>query len=385
MVHTIQIKSDISTQGLRSSGPVEAEASLSVAGKATVNDLEVNGVFSFRSGTFTENTRFNKSVLMSDTLSVVGKATVNDIQSTGVFNFKSGTFTEDTRFNKNVTVDGVLKANEIEVENMRYTNVTFDKETFFSEPINAHTIRTRHLDVTDGFTTDNDIYTSAEISGRSGYFYNLTSIGKTELKDDVLVTGELEVEKGTRLKGDLIVTGNVINQKNASVMNMYASKEISASTLKTSSNIDVTGDALFRKDMNVARMGTFSDIVVNGKATIGEVDCDTVSSNTFSVETLIVRDIMQISDARLKTNVHALSPDDVMDKIRRLRPVSFEWRDSGMSDVGFIAQEVKDVFPECVSDAHDRDIMGVKYSNMVSLLVSCIQNLQEQIDELKRN
>ena len=86
------------------------------------------------------------------------------------------------------------------------------------------------------------------------------------------------------------------------------------------------------------------------------------------------------SDATLKTNVETLTGS--LDAVKSLRGVSFDWIESGGSEVGVIAQEVEAVLPNVVS-TNDEGIKSVKYGNMVALLIEAIKEQQAQIDELK--
>jgi len=86
------------------------------------------------------------------------------------------------------------------------------------------------------------------------------------------------------------------------------------------------------------------------------------------------------SDATLKTNVETLTGS--LDAVKSLRGVSFDWLESGNSEVGVIAQEVEAVLPDVVS-TNDEGIKSVKYGNMVAVLIEAIKEQQLQIDELK--
>lgn len=105
------------------------------------------------------------------------------------------------------------------------------------------------------------------------------------------------------------------------------------------------------------------------------------------------------SDLRLKDNIHLFSAG--LDLINALRPVKYEMiTNPGKEEIGFIAQEMYEIFPQAVSGTPDQDIsdpMGVDYSRLTPVLVSAIkeqqeiiegqdkkiENLQEQIDELR--
>ena len=86
------------------------------------------------------------------------------------------------------------------------------------------------------------------------------------------------------------------------------------------------------------------------------------------------------SDATLKTNVETLTGS--LDAVKAMRGVSFDWLDSGNSEIGVIAQEVEAVIPDVVS-TNDQGIKSVKYGNIVAVLIEAIKEQQAQIDELK--
>jgi hypothetical protein len=95
------------------------------------------------------------------------------------------------------------------------------------------------------------------------------------------------------------------------------------------------------------------------------------------------------SDARLKTNVNTLTGS--LQLINRLRPVSFDWIESGKADLGLIAQEVQEVIPEAVVRNETQDKDGSNYKDFLTLnnnaltahLIGAIQEQQKQIEELR--
>jgi hypothetical protein len=54
-------------------------------------------------------------------------------------------------------------------------------------------------------------------------------------------------------------------------------------------------------------------------------------------------------------------------------------------DTGFIAQELKEVFPDLVRTMHleEGDYLGVRYEGLIPYLVRAIQELQEQVKTLQ--
>jgi hypothetical protein len=51
-------------------------------------------------------------------------------------------------------------------------------------------------------------------------------------------------------------------------------------------------------------------------------------------------------------------------------------------DIGFIAESVRDVYPNLVSINREGEVEGMNYSKLVSALVKSIQEQQEQINKL---
>ena len=95
--------------------------------------------------------------------------------------------------------------------------------------------------------------------------------------------------------------------------------------------------------------------------------------------------ITAYSDARLKKEVKDLGYG--LDEILKLRPVSFKriGEDTDRTEMGFIAQEVREVMPEIVIEAQDEEkTLTMSYDKMVAPLVRAIQEQQAMIDTLKK-
>ena len=100
------------------------------------------------------------------------------------------------------------------------------------------------------------------------------------------------------------------------------------------------------------------------------------------------------SDARLKTNVENLaSSNSSLSKIVSLRPVSFNWNELTKYDEatltkrrsGFIAQELKEVFPEMVGTTKidNTEYLDTNLSDLNLHLVLAIQELSARLAALE--
>ena len=92
------------------------------------------------------------------------------------------------------------------------------------------------------------------------------------------------------------------------------------------------------------------------------------------------------SDARLKTNVTLLT--NALQRVLALRPSNFEWGTDqipGLSQtpqIGLIAQEVEQIYPELVSIG-PRGYKTLDYARLTPVLVAAVQEQQAQIMALE--
>jgi hypothetical protein len=107
------------------------------------------------------------------------------------------------------------------------------------------------------------------------------------------------------------------------------------------------------------------------------------TTDTLYTENITVNTTLTInSDSRLKTNIKPL--EGSLAKILELRGVEYDRIDSGEHQIGLIAQEVEEVFPEFVKE-NVEGIKSVAYVNLVPVLIEAIKELKAEIDELKKN
>ena len=83
------------------------------------------------------------------------------------------------------------------------------------------------------------------------------------------------------------------------------------------------------------------------------------------------------SSARYKENIVDFNAG--LDVIKRLRPVSFAWKESHEPDIGLIAEEVEKVEPSLSFYNKDGKIEGVKYEQLTIVLINAIKEQQTQI------
>jgi hypothetical protein len=73
-----------------------------------------------------------------------------------------------------------------------------------------------------------------------------------------------------------------------------------------------------------------------------------------------------------------------LDVIRRLRPVTFRWKQDGKPDLGLIAEEVEKVEPLLTVYNAKGQIEGVKYDHLTVALINAVQEQQSRLDGEQR-
>jgi hypothetical protein len=122
----------------------------------------------------------------------------------------------------------------------------------------------------------------------------------------------------------------------------------------------------------------------------GGVSADTWDSGPNSRQPLTVNlengnvtasgDVTAYSDERLKKNVSVI--ENALKKTLQLEGVNFEKKDTNVKSIGLIAQKVKEVLPEVVTE-DDNGYLAVSYGNIVGLLVEAIKELTKKVEFLE--
>ena len=92
------------------------------------------------------------------------------------------------------------------------------------------------------------------------------------------------------------------------------------------------------------------------------------------------------SDKRIKKNIEPITYG--LNTILKLRPVKFTFTQNNQMQIGFIAQEIKQVMPEVVSgiegDLDKGEILSVSYPNIVAALTKALQEEDAKNEQLKK-
>ena len=142
-----------------------------------------------------------------------------------------------------------------------------------------------------------------------------------------------------------------------------------------SSGSSVTNNATSYNTANTAF------VIGNGTDSSNKSDAFKVMFNgdaTVSNDLTVSGDVVISSDARLKSNIVSLG--STLSKLLQIDGKSYEIK--GKQKIGVLAQEIKEVFPELVSE-DDNEMLSVNYQGLVPVLINALKEQQNEIDRLK--
>jgi trimeric autotransporter adhesin len=123
---------------------------------------------------------------------------------------------------------------------------------------------------------------------------------------------------------------------------------------------------------------TTSQVFVNFSVDDNKVACGQINANGGGAAAF-----GSWSDRRLKQNIVDLP--DQLENITALRPVEFDYIESegGGHQIGFIAQEIQEVYPDAVGERVDGMLTVTGWSKTEARLVKAIQELKAELDSVK--
>lgn len=146
------------------------------------------------------------------------------------------------------------------------------------------------------------------------------------------------------------------------------------------------GKAFFSNNVGIGNLSPTERLHVNGRI---RVDLLNTGGQPLCWDAGHVLSLCGPSDARLKTNILPLT--NSLDKLARIRGVTFEWNEAsrplvtstGRREIGVLAQEVEAVLPELVSESPEGYKL-VDYSKIAAVLIEAVKELKAENESLKR-
>ena len=157
---------------------------------------------------------------------------------------------------------------------------------------------------------------------------------------------------------------------------VYLGRASGQDTVRIPGNLNLTGAASLNGNLVVATGGLS---VFNGNVvipTLGSAGSTSLCRNASNFLATCS------SSLRYKTKINPFASG--LDLIRRLQPITFDWKDGGLSDLGLGAEDVAAIEPLLVTYNKDGQVEGVKYDRIGVVLINAIKEQQRQIEVLTR-
>jgi hypothetical protein len=185
--------------------------------------------------------------------------------------------------------------------------------------------------------------------------------------------------------GGLAVTGN-----NSGVLVGGGSEDVTIGrNLDVTNNLDVTGNAVakaFRPESNDILLEGYRTTTTAGNVML-RLSSNVTNTNEAKFEVEADGDVKSrtnsyagFSDARYKENITPAR--DYLDDLRQVEVVTFNWENSDQKLLGVTAQQIQPIFPAMVAEDED-GTLSVRYSVFVPMLITAVQSLADQVDDLR--
>jgi hypothetical protein len=237
--------------------------------------------------------------------------------------------------------------------------------------LNVNTTGNTQVTISAGNTGLSRLVFQGQVSNNRGFidYDNTSSVRAMIFRTDE--TERLRIDSsGNLLVGTTsLLTGNP--RLNVSSTGGYTA------TLVQTDNLDRVAVSIQNIYSRSGQNGTMLQFLDNTGAERGSIK-STNTTTTYATS----------SDYRLKHDIQPMT--GALAKVAQLKPVTYKWNADDSQSQGFIAHELQEVVPECVTgekDAVDKDgkpvYQGIDTSFLVATLTAAIQEQQAIIESLK--
>lgn len=218
---------------------------------------------------------------------------------------------------------------------------------------------------------------NVSINTTGGLAYGLDVLGITRIAGGSIAA--------TSTNGTLILTGG-----DSFGHTLYIAT--SAVQKRTALNNNGTTGNLFSYDYGSATPLALQLQAPGGTTQIGSTALFTTNGNLTCTGDVLAYG--SISDQRLKTNIQTITSEFAIDTVKKLNPVTFNWKENVFNtekqnkfDSGFIAQEVNEILEHAVGEYTHFETgtvyKNLKHERIVPYLTASIKYLLVKVDELE--
>jgi len=195
-------------------------------------------------------------------------------------------------------------------------------------------------------------------------------------------------QAGKHFSGNNIGSNNIIIGTNISLPNATADMiNIGGVLFGTGTYSTITGNpsitAVTTGKIGIATIPNSYTLEVGNSSVSGIVARFTNSTGVCDIDPTTTA-LVCSSDQTLKKNIILLT-DDFLPKINQLKPITYNWnneKDNVIPHIGFLAQEVEQIFPDLVSTDPISKLKSLNYTGLTPYMIKAIQELNLKVEEM---
>ncbi len=194
---------------------------------------------------------------------------------------------------------------------------------------------------------------------------------------------EMSVEKGKME----ILSSTVNSTTNQPGIDNYS---LDGNFLKLQGNLKIEGQSKFTNDLFICTNqpglsepditalidSNKGDLRLKGSMVSKRVVANNATMVQLQVNNLLSKTHSTWSDRRLKKDIETVKETNIIEKLSKLNPVKFKWRENETQDMGFIAQEIKEIFPDAVEE-HEDGFLHIHYNRLLAYMVMGMKQMNE--------
>ena len=218
------------------------------------------------------------------------------------------------------------------------------------------------------------------------YLGNMNTTFTTLTSSDANITDDLTVTDDASVGGDLTLTGSLKNSSGDLTVDIAGDIVLDSDGGALRFKDAGTAIGVFRNSSNTLQIESVvsdADMKFNGSdggsgITALTLDMSEAGAATFN------NNVTAFSDRRLKSDIKTL--ENGLAKVEQLRGVTYIRNDNvdGGQQLGVIAQEVEEVFPQVVLTANDeKGTKSVDYGRLTGVLIEAVKELSAKVKELE--
>jgi hypothetical protein len=172
------------------------------------------------------------------------------------------------------------------------------------------------------------------------------------------------VSSGINLGSDVIIGDNFVRIQNCATEATLTSTD-NALQIGTTASTNLIFDC---NEIQARNSGAANTLQLNpggGNVSVGANLVITGTSTAVSYNST--------SSKRFKSNITPIS--NALEVLKKLEGVRFDWKETGKSDIGFIAEEVDKVLPEVVLKDDNNEPLAIDYGKITSILIEAVKDL----------